>query len=513
MKRFHLEYANFRIVLTEISILVLFVFLLFPSSLGAVTLKEALSQAAEYFTKTAVKIDPNKKMFIQVKNLHNEKRDAIAKKIETALYFALEEHFSDFKMFLEPAQGNEILLEGTYEKKGNLVTIRLRAFRNNTQGEILGSFAVEYEEQIVQKRTLVVVLDLEAEQLSSVQRKAYSDFFRSALDRQNVFDMASSSEVDKMDADEIQKSTGCTRDTCATIIGEQMGVDRVISSSLFKMEESSYMLSAKMMDIADGSILKQVTVEHSGDLGSLTDSLEILAAKLTGTEAAATPVQTEETGSVAFLHLRVTPADSTIEIDGKGIGEEQQISISNVFETRELKMPLPLGRHKIRASHPQAERPTEITANLEQAGETYEENIEVMLNRDYMVDAQYADDLSSWRWKFWTLTFLTLATSATSVGINYEAQSTYDRKVAAESALLKSASEEEAKRHYALIEEDNEKIRELNSASQYSAGLSALLFCWTLWVWIDDPDEPDGRVLGPYLQTDGKMGLTYSVNW
>ena len=49
-----------------------------------------------------------------------------------------------------------------------------------------------------------------------------------------------------MNSDEIQRVTGCSRATCATIIGEQLGVDRVISSSFMKIDEDYYVVAANL---------------------------------------------------------------------------------------------------------------------------------------------------------------------------------------------------------------------------------------------------------------------------
>ncbi len=142
-------------------------------------------------------------------------------------------------------------------------------------------YEVEFETK-AHRKVLVAALDIESEVMNANQLKAFSDIFRTALSRTGEFELASSSDIDKMNPDEIQQATGCTRDTCATIIGEQLGVDRVISSSFFEIEEGSYVLSAKMMDIKDGSILVSETINHSGGFSNLEQSITKLAQKLVG---------------------------------------------------------------------------------------------------------------------------------------------------------------------------------------------------------------------------------------
>jgi hypothetical protein len=157
-------------------------------------------------------------------------------------------------------------------------------------GEVLAQTSVSYSTDRSVNKALVAVLDIEADMLTEEQRKGFSDIFRAALARSGQFNMASSAEIDKMDADQIQNTTGCTRDECATIIGEQLGVDRVISSSFTRLTESMFVLSAKMMDIKKGSIITTKTVKHTGSLNTLDQALENLSVKLSS-----------GSGSVQFL--------------------------------------------------------------------------------------------------------------------------------------------------------------------------------------------------------------------
>ncbi|MCP4757545.1 MAG: hypothetical protein GY866_42345, partial [Proteobacteria bacterium] len=108
----------------------------------------------------------------------------------------------------------------------------------------------------------------------------FSDVFRSVFTEADLFDMVSSADIDKMSPDTVQKQTRCTRDECATIIGEQLGVDRVISSSLRKIDQDSLYLTAKVINIKDGSIIASKIVEHQGPVKSLIPSVEKLATLL-----------------------------------------------------------------------------------------------------------------------------------------------------------------------------------------------------------------------------------------
>ena len=177
--------------------------LIFPAHTNGTTMEEALKGAAKYFTSTSIKFKESHKKFPKFKLiLQSEAIGGITSK-------------------------DAVFIKGSYEPRGKTIILRFQAVKGLFGGEILGQVNMAYSTKKARKKTLVAVLDIEAKTLRLEQRKILSDVFRTAFGDIGAFDMASSSEIDKMDADQIQVASGCTRDTCATIIGEQLGVDRV----------------------------------------------------------------------------------------------------------------------------------------------------------------------------------------------------------------------------------------------------------------------------------------------
>jgi hypothetical protein len=266
----------------------IFVSLLLPILVYGQTLLEATDQAADFFSQSG-KLKADQEVIIGVKNYHSQKRDQTAAEIETELYFSLEDAIPGIKLILQSqaitgVSANSIHIVGSYKQKGKTISIQLQAVKDLMSGEVIAQTAVEYTTGVeTGDQALVAVLDLESNFLSASQRKGFSEIFRSSIIRSGRFNLASSSEVDKMDPDQIQKSTGCTRDECGTIIGEQLGVDRVISSTYNKVDEQMYLITAKILDIKKGSIINSETVNHDGDLSTLGSALESLSVQLTGT--------------------------------------------------------------------------------------------------------------------------------------------------------------------------------------------------------------------------------------
>jgi len=267
--------------------LVWLVFLSAPLVVTADEMKQAVEEAAQTLATGKLTGHTDRSIIIEVINLHSKKRDQTAKAIETQLYQALGKEFKDFKLlFLEDSLAGinlnkAIFIHGTYEPKGKNVTAIFTAVIG-MKGEAVGQAQVTFDAPKNMQEALVAVLDIEARDINENQRRAYSDLFRSELQKTGKIKLASSAEVAKMSPDAIQESYQCTRDECATIIGEQLGVDRVVSTSVIKLSKDKYMISSKVMDIKNGSILSSDTLEHRGDLSNLGDSLTLLAKRLVG---------------------------------------------------------------------------------------------------------------------------------------------------------------------------------------------------------------------------------------
>ncbi|MCP4757120.1 MAG: DUF2380 domain-containing protein, partial [Proteobacteria bacterium] len=292
-------------------------------------------------TNTAVKLQPSHRLVISVVNYHSKKKDQTAKMIETELYFALERKFPDFKLILmeEAVVGvsskDGVHIKGTYEQKGEVIILRLQGV-TGLGGVLLAQTVVNFETGKTRRKTMVAVLDLEAETLNRAQRKAFSDLFRTELSKSGQFELASSADIDKMNPDDIQKATGCTRETCATVIGEQLGVDRTISISLAKVSDSLYYLSANMMDVKDGALIMSRSVDHNGNIDTLGSAVVKLAGQLTGREEQK-PETAPRTGRTGMILAKSSPPGGNIVLDGRLLKEKTDILLQDI----------PIGNHTV----------------------------------------------------------------------------------------------------------------------------------------------------------------------
>jgi len=506
-----------------VKILLIFVLasLILPSISHALSLREALDKAAIYFTKTAVRIDPSNKMVIQVVNYHSQQQDTEAREIETELYFALERQFPKFKLVLlsEALAGvsdrEAVFVKGTYEKEGEKTIVRLQAIKGSLTGIILAQIMVGFEAKKVVHKTLVAVLDIEADDLNPNQKKAYSEIFRSELIQIGAFDLASSGDIDKLNPDAIQKTTGCTRDECATIIGEQLGVDRVIASYLFKLEENNYVLSGKMIDIKDGAILGSITINHHDNLDSLPKSIKKLAARLSESDSDKTPPKrlAQPVSQKAKLTIYITPLDSLIKVDGVAVAEKVYQTSTITSDTRTYSLSLPLGKHIIRATHPNALRSEEKTVTLSKKGKKYSVSFDLEMNSQYIQEQQYVKDMSSWRWKWITCYLGSILVAGYASTESAAAAKSLEEQQSLRLQAISAPSLAAAEEYNNQAKEENEKVISHNQNMKVGALASVLLFGLATWIWIDEPENPKAAIWQTKVSPNGKIALNLKLNW
>jgi len=242
---------------------------------------QAIGQIAKLL-KESKSMQGSQGLLLEVVNFHSKKSDRKALQISETLKTALLGQgvkIIEQEKALSGVSGKTFSLSVTYEDKGETTLLRAQ-LTNFVTGQVLEQAVAGYSGEQKTGESLVAVPDLESPLLNKQQARLLSDVFRTSLRNTKVFNLASNAEIDRMDPDRIQKELGCSRDECAVVIGEQMGVDRVVSSSFGKLSENTYLLTAKLIDIKSGAILASATMRHKGELTAIDQPLNQLALEL-----------------------------------------------------------------------------------------------------------------------------------------------------------------------------------------------------------------------------------------
>jgi TolB-like protein len=181
-------------------------------------------------------------------------------------------------------------------------------------------------------RELVAVLDFEAIGANKNQVAALTERLREELLQSGRYRLVERAQMDKILEEQALQQTGCTSQECAVQVGKVLGVRKLVSGKINKVEDDLWLLSATLVDVESAETLRAVSVQHEGAFRTLlATGMGSLAAKLTGGAAAAAapaaavaaqpPTPTRAAGSAAILVEGVT-SDVEIWLNGsrKGMG-------------------------------------------------------------------------------------------------------------------------------------------------------------------------------------------------
>lgn len=250
-------------------------------------LLDSFDQAASVF-KSNREFRSGRKIYFRIVQLRSQKQDQLAKQLEAELFFSFDRQFPNLNLVTasesvaeEPESGSIYLL-GTYQKSEKTVDLELSALRGTSTGRVIARTEINFDIEDVRYGSMVAVLNIEATTVETEQRSAFNEIFRSTLRKSGKFYMASISHVAKISPGEVRQATGHTRDASATIAGVLLGVDRVISTSLFKFGDKKYIISSKIISTLDSRIIVERTLEHYGEFEALKDLFKKMALLLTG---------------------------------------------------------------------------------------------------------------------------------------------------------------------------------------------------------------------------------------
>lgn len=282
----------------KIPIFVITAFLLFISvQTNAITFQDSIDIIVTR-VKNSGQIQPGIPVLVgDINNFYTKKIDSNSAHIASQLQMALKQLIPDLNLIdlaenLTGIPSNSIIIKGTYKPEGKETNLSISLVEALGDGAIVYQTQMSFEDKKFQRKEnseLIAVLDLEADQLDNEQIKIFSDVFRAEMNELDLFQIASSAEVDKLNLEAVQKSKQCNEDECIAIIGEQLGADRVVFGRIGKIADDYYVLSAKMININDGTLISR-TVRHDQGLKSMYISLKMLAQKFAGTETTFQPI-------------------------------------------------------------------------------------------------------------------------------------------------------------------------------------------------------------------------------
>jgi len=120
----------------------------------------------------------------------------------------------------------------------------------------------------IQGQTTIAVLDFEARNLSSDEVATLTDRFRDELSISGRYIVVERSKMEEVLKEQGFQQSMCATNECVVELGQMIGVEQMIAGSI-SLLGGIYSVSARVIDIQSGRIIKVSAYDHQGSLGDL----------------------------------------------------------------------------------------------------------------------------------------------------------------------------------------------------------------------------------------------------
>jgi hypothetical protein len=155
-------------------------------------------------------------------------------------------------------------------------------------------------------KELIAVLELEAAGADRNLAAALTDSLRESLLKTGRFTLVERAQIEEILNEQALQQAGCTTQECAVQVGKLLGVRKMVSGRVVKLDDTHWRLSVSLLDVETAQTVRTESVTHTGDFVSLVErGTQPLAERLAGTPAvplaqpAAPPAQKPPPRSVA----------------------------------------------------------------------------------------------------------------------------------------------------------------------------------------------------------------------
>jgi hypothetical protein len=165
------------------------------------------------------------------------------------------------------------------------------------------------------EKDLVAVLDLDSLNVDKAQMAALTEELRSQLLQSNRFRIVDRQQIEVLLKEQAFQQSGCTSQECAVQVGKILGVRKMVTGRVTKVDANLWQVSGQMVDVESAETLKAVTVNHQGDFtGLLTQGMATLAQRLAATDGAGTAAAAAgaNAGTKGALRLAVFPGSFSV---------------------------------------------------------------------------------------------------------------------------------------------------------------------------------------------------------
>ena len=180
------------------------------------------------------------------------------------------------------------------------------------------------------QKSNVAILQFDAANITEAEVGILTDRLSTELVKLGSFTVVERAQMEEVLKEQGLQQSGCTTSECAVEVGALLGVDKMITGSIGRIG-SLFTLSARIIDVETGEILKQVSLDVSGTIETvLTNTMGEVAFQLSAFQLSGFKLEIAE----GFLEVNVSRKTQKFDLY---IADEVYTEISS------KKMGLPAG--------------------------------------------------------------------------------------------------------------------------------------------------------------------------
>jgi hypothetical protein len=175
-------------------------------------------------------------------------------------------------------------------------------------------------------KELVAVLELDALGASKNQVSAVSERLREELLATGRYRLVDRGQLEKVMEEQALQQTGCTTQECAVQVGRILGVRKLVTGKVNRVEAGLWLLSSSLIDVESAEIIRAASVQPQGDFKSLlADGAPQLVGRLLEGGGARPGAARAPRLAEAALQVTEVPPHAKVFLNGveKGNGPQQ----------------------------------------------------------------------------------------------------------------------------------------------------------------------------------------------
>ena len=114
----------------------------------------------------------------------------------------------------------------------------------------------------------IAILDFDGDGISQSETRTLTNRLRDEIFNTGSYIVLERGKMDEVLEEQGFQQTGCVTSECAVEVGNMLGVQQMIGGSIGKVG-NIYTVSARIIDVQSGKILKSANYDHIGEIGQL----------------------------------------------------------------------------------------------------------------------------------------------------------------------------------------------------------------------------------------------------